>query len=383
MLKPISITFAFMLILGTYGAAFVKAYAQTPPAPQVTIAMPLQQEITEWDEFTGRFEAVENVDVRARVSGVISDIHFRDGELVKKGDLLFTVDKRPFQIAVEQAKATLNEAIAGRELQENEVRRAEPLLERGNLPRSEYEARLARKLQAEARVELARAMLRAAELNLEWTEVKSPIAGRISDARVDIGNLIAGGQANATLLTKIVSLDPINFVFFGSEADFLKYSRLSSTGQRESSRDKANPVAVRLADEKNFKHEGTMSFVDNELDPNSGTIKVRATFENKSLFLAPGVFGRLRLFGGKSNAFLIPDAAISSDQASKIVFVVDDEDKVNAKVVTLGPIVDGLRVIRSGLDANDRIIIAGIQRARTGQKVTPVEGKIEAKPNIN
>lgn len=350
-----------------------------PPAqqaPEVTVATPAQKQITEWDEFTGRFEAVENVDIRARVSGVVSSVHFEDGQLIKRGELLFTIDQRPFKIAVAQADAALKEAIAGFELQKNEVKRAEPLLERRTIPQSEYESRLARKLQAEAGVESARARLKEAQLNLEWTEVKAPISGRISDARVDVGSLISGGQANATVLTKIVSLDPINFVFFGSEADFLKYSRLASAGERPSSRQVANPVAVKLADETDFVHEGNMSFVDNELDPNSGTIRARAKFENKSLFLTPGVFGRLRLFGGQSDALLIPDAAIASDQASKIVLVVEQDNVVASKVVTLGPIIDGLRVIRTGLTKDDRIIIAGIQRARTGQKVTPKEGEI-------
>ncbi len=222
------------------------------------------------------------------------------------------------------------------------------------------------------------AALKQAELNLEWTEVRAPIAGRISDRRVDAGNLITGGQTGATLLTVIVSLDPIHFVFDGSEADFLRYLRLAAAGARPSSRDVQNPVSVRLADETDYKHQGRMDFVDNVLNPKTGTIRGRAIFDNKDGLLTPGFFGRLRLFGGEHDALLVPDSAIASDQASKIVFTVADDGTVGTKRVELGPIVDGLRVIRSGLAATDRIVIDGLQRARPGQKVKPEDGKIEA-----
>lgn len=350
-----------------------------PQPPAVTVAKPLKQLITEWDEFTGRFEAVETVNIQSRVSGTLSKIHFTDGEIVRKNDLLFTIDKRPFEIAVQQAKASMEETKAGLELAESDVSRAKPLLNKGNLSRSEYDTRVARKLQAQARLGVAEAQLRQARLNLEWTEVKAPISGRISDSRIDVGNLISGGQANATLLTKIVSLDQIHFTFFGSETDFLKYTRLATTGKRPSSREAPNPVKVRLADETVYKHSGQMDFIDNELDPNSGTIRARAVFDNRSLLLTPGLFGRLRLYGGKTEALLIPDTAISSNQANKVVLTVDKGGTVGAKVITVGPIIDGLRVVRSGLTDKDTIIINGLQRARPGQKVTPEPGKITVK----
>ncbi|MGI9386532.1 MAG: efflux RND transporter periplasmic adaptor subunit, partial [Methyloligellaceae bacterium] len=242
----------------------------------------------------------------------------------------------------------------------------------------ELETRLATQREQTARVEEAKARLNQAKLDLKWTEVRAPISGRISDARIDAGNLITGGQANATLLTTIVSLSPIHFVFEGSEADYLKYSRKALSGKRPSSREVDNPVLVKLADEAGFVHRGKMEFVDNVLDAKSGTIRARAIFENNESVLLPGLFGRLRLFGGQLDALLVPDTAIASDQAKKIVFIVGDDGTVSQKTVTLGPIVEGLRVIRSGLRAKDRVVINGIQRARPGQKVTPQEGKIEA-----
>jgi len=350
--------------------------AQQPPPP-VTVAVPLQKNITEWDEFTGRFEAEKEVEIRSRVSGFLDRIAFRDGEIVRKGALLFIVDPRPFRIALEQAKAEVEQARAQLDLAANEVRRGEPLAKANTIPQSELESRQATEREAAARLKQAEARVRDAELSLEWTEVRAPMSGRISDARVDVGNLISGGLASSTLLTTFVSLDPIHFVFEASEADFLKYSRLSRSGQRPSSRDSGNPVAIRLADEKEFKHEGTMDFVDNVLDPNSGTVHGRARLSNSSFFLTPGVFGRMRLFGGRFDALLVPDASILSDQARKIVLTVAEDGTVGPKIVTTGPLVDGLRVIRSGLTADDKIIIKGIQRARAGQKVTPQDGKIE------
>ncbi len=376
-MAPWLVLYVGLALIGvSYGSEPARAQGQRPPPP-VTVATPLQKQITEWDEFTGRFEAIETVEVRARVSGVVSSVHFRDGELVEQGDLLFIIDQRPFKIAVDQAKAALKEARASLDLAMNEVKRAEPLVSRGTIPKSEYDSRLATQQRSLARVEAADASLKQAQLDLDWSQVRAPISGRVSDARIDVGNLIQGGSANATLLTTIVQLDPIHFVFFGSESDFLKYSRLAHTGKRPSSREVQNPVAIRLADETAFVHKGKMDFVDNVLDPNSGTIRARAILDNKSLFLTPGVFGRLRLFGGGADALLVPDRAIVSDQARRIVMVVGDDQVVRAKVVTLGPIVEGLRVVRSGLDPEDRIIIAGIQRARIGQKVTPEPGTIE------
>jgi multidrug efflux system membrane fusion protein len=348
-----------------------------PPAPPVTVARPFQKLITEWDEYTGRFTAVESVEIRARVSGFIDSIHFKEGQVVKQGDLLFVIDRRPYAIAVEQAKADVERAKAKLEIASLDVQRATPLVRSQALTEREFDTRKATERDAAGQVGSADAALKQAQLNLEWTEVVAPISGRVSDRRVDVGNLITGGQTGATLLTVIVSTDPIQFIFDGAEADFLRYLRLAASGARPSSRDVQNPVSVRLADETSFSHHGRMDFVDNQLNAKTGTIRGRAVFENKDGLLTPGFFGRLRLFGGEHEALLVPDSAIASDQSRKIVFTVADDGTVGTKLVELGPIIDGLRVIRSGLAAADRIVIDGLQRARPGAKVKPEEGKIE------
>src|SRR6478736_6637498 len=347
-----------------------------PPPPPVTVSKPLQKSITEWDEYTGRFVPVATVEVRARVSGFIESIHFKDGQIVKKDDLLFVIDQRPYQIAVEQAKADLERARAKYDVATSDVDRATPLVRNQTLTEREFDTRKSAQRDAAGQVGSAEAALKQAQLNLEWSEVRAPIAGRISDKRVDAGNLIAGGQTGATLLTVIVSIDPIHFVFDASEADFLRYTHLSATGARPSSRDVQNPVAVRLADEADYRHQGRMNFVDNVVNPRTGTIRGRAVFDNKDGLLTPGFFGRLRLFGGEHDALLIPDTAIASDQSRKIVFTVADDGTVGTKLIEPGPIVEGLRVIRSGLAAADRIVIDGLQRARPGQKVKPEDGTI-------
>jgi len=349
-----------------------------PPPPPVTVSKPIQKSITEWDEYTGRFVPVATVEVRARVSGFIDSIHFHDGQIVKKDDLLFVIDQRPYQIAVEQAKADLERARAKYDIATADVDRATALVRNQTLTEREFDTRKSTQRDAAGQVGSGEAALKQAQLNLEWSEVRAPIAGRISDRRVDAGNLITGGQTGATLLTSIVTLDPIHFAFDGSEADFIRYLRLAASGVRQSSRDTPNPVAVRLADETEFKHQGRMDFVDNVVNAKTGTIRGRAIFDNKDGLLTPGFFGRLRLYGGQRDAFLIPDSVISSDQASKIVFTVADDGTVGTKKVELGPIVDGLRIVRSGLAPTDRIVIDGIQRARPGQKVTAEDGTIKA-----
>ena len=350
----------------------------TPMLPAVTVSRPLMQKITEWDEYTGRFVAVNTVEVRARVSGFIDSLHFKDGQIVKQGDLLFIVDPRPYRLTVEQATADRERARAKLEIANLDVERATPLLRSQTVTAREFDTRQSTQRDASAAVLAADAALKQAQLNLEWTEVRAPIAGRISDRRVDPGNLISGGQNSATLLTSIVSIDPIHFVFDGSETDFLHYLRLAAAGARQSSRDAANPVAVRLADETEYKHVGRMDFVDNVINAKTGTIRGRAIFENKNGFLTPGFFGRLRLFGGEHDTLLLPDSAIVSDQSNKIVFTVADDGTVGVKRIEIGPIVHGLRVIRTGLDKADRVVIEGLARARPGQKVTAEDGKIEA-----
>jgi len=354
------------------------AASSGPGLPAVTVSLPVQQKITEWDEYTGRFVAVKTVEIRARVSGFIDSIHFKDGQIIKQGDLLFIIDPRPYRLAVEQATADRDRTRAKLAIATHDVERATPLVRSQSVTEREFDTRKSTQEDASAAVMSADAALKQAQLNLEWTEVRAPIAGRISDRRVDAGNLIAGGQSGATLLTSIVSIDPIHCVFDGSEADFIHYLRLAAAGERPSSRDVQNPVAVRLADESDYKHLGRMDFVDNVVNAKTGTIRGRAIFDNKDGLLTPGFFGRVRLFGGEHDALLLPDSAIASDQSNKIVFTVAADDTVGVKRVELGPLAHGLRVIRSGLNAGDRVVIEGLARARPGQKVKAEDGKIEA-----
>jgi RND family efflux transporter MFP subunit len=378
MARGVLLGFLIFAALGLAGCDGKQAAGSAPPPPPVTVARPVQKTITEWDEYTGRFTAVETVEVRARVSGFIDSIHFKDGDVVKQGDLLFIIDPRPYRIAVEQAKADLERARAKLDIASLDLERATPLVRNQTLTEREFDTRRSTQRDAAGAVASSEAAVRQASLNLEWTEVRAPIAGRISDRRVDAGNLITGGQTGATLLTAIVSIDPIYFIFDGSEADFIRYLRLAAIGARPSSRDAPNPVSVRLADEQDYKHQGKMNFVDNVVNAKTGTIRGRAVFDNKDGLLTPGFFGRMRLFGGKHDALLIPDSAIASDQASKIVFTVADDGTVGTKRIEIGPIIDGLRMVRSGLAQTDRIVVEGIQRARPGQKVTPESGKVEA-----
>lgn len=374
--RLISVAAACLIVL----AAARVASAQAPPQGlPVTVAPPLFKRVTTWDEYSGRFEAVERVDVRPRVGGFIDKVHFKDGSLVKIGDLLFTLDKRPFEIAVESAKAEIARQEAQVQFALADLERAAPLAASKVMSEQVFDQRKATLSQAQAQLAAAKASLRSAELNLEWSDVRAPIAGRISDKKVDPGNVVAGGGADATLLARIVSIDPIHFVFDVSETDYLRYARLNLSGARQSSRDIANPVKVKLADETEFTHPGRMDFVDNALNERAATMRGRAVFENTDSLFSPGMFARLALFGGDVESFLIPDLAIVSDQARKIVFTVNDENTVVATPVTLGPIIDGLRVIKSGLKSADRIIIEGLANpaVRPGAKVVPTDGTIQ------
>ena len=349
----------------------------TPPS--VTVSQPVLREITEWDEYTGRFQAVENVEIRSRISGYLESIHFTDGETVQEGDLLFVIDQRPFKVALERAEAELNQARTRVSLADKELERARPLLSRGNIAQSVFDERLQAKQEADAAVRGAIAAVNAAKLDLAYTEIKAPVTGRISQHEVSVGNLVTGGTANATLLTVIVSIDPIHFYFDASEAAFLKYARLARSGERASSREAANPVQLSLFDEDGFPHRGEMNFVENRFDTETGTVRGRAIFDNPDASFVPGMFARIRLLGsGSYQAVMVPDEVIGTDQSRKFVYVVDDQGTVAARLVELGPVIDGLRVVREGLAAEDRIIIAGIQRARAGAKVTAEPGQIEA-----
>ena len=356
-----------------------KQQAGGPPPPAVTVAKPVKRTVVDYDEYVGRFAAINSVEIRARVSGYLDKIHFKDGQLVKQGDLLFTIDKRPFQNTLDQARANLVQAQSNLAFTESDYTRGQQLVRDKTITDQTFEQRAQAFRNAKAGVSANEAAVRQAELDMEFTELRAPVNGRIGDRRVSPGNLVTGGTGgNTTMLATIVSTDPIWFEFTFDEASYLGYERLANAGQDVAGRNTGVQVALKLIDESDFDHEGRMDFVDNVVNPKTGTIRGRAVFDNKDGLLIPGFFGRLRLYGGQRDAFLIPDSVIASDQASKIVFTVADDGTVGTKKVELGPIVDGLRVVRSGLAPTDRIVIDGIQRARPGQKVTAEDGKIEA-----
>ena len=339
-------------------------------APPVTVAAPLSQQVVDWDQFTGRFEATRNVDVRARVGGYIQSVHFKDGDFVRQGQLLFTLDQRPAQAALASARAQLAQAEAQLGLAKADLARAEGLLSSQAVSQAEFDAKKAAVQTAEAAASAANANIRARTLDLEFTRVTAPISGRVSDRRVDPGNLIGGGSSAGDILTTIVSASPIYFVFDGSEATALKYQREAAKG--------AVPIKVRLQDETEFTHAGTLDFTDNAIDPTSGTIRLRAVINNANGFLKPGMFGHAQLAGAASyQAMLVPEAAVVADGPRRLVYVVAKDGTVGAKPIQTGPVVNGLRVIRTGLTPDDRVIINGLQRARPGQKVTAQNGEIK------
>ena len=381
--------YTYLLFLGIFllflvGCKHDDTAHSTPPQsapPAVSVAKPLLKRIVEWDEYTARLEAVKSVDVRARVSGYLESIHFIEGSVVQEDAPLFVIDRRPFEVELKRLQAELHQAEAAEENARAQFRRAERLNKGKLMSEEEYQLRRTSLLAASADVQSARAAVEAAELNLEYTEVRAPISGRISRPFVTEGNLVQGGTGETTLLTTIVSLDPIHAYFEANERAYLKYMRLSQSGQRPSSRDARNPVYMQLADEEGFPHRGYMDFVDNLLDVNTGTMTGRAIFPNPDKVLTPGLFARVRLPGsGAHETLLIPDAAIGSDQTEKYVYVVAEDDSISYRKIKTGPLVHGLRVVREGLQAQERIVIVGLQRVRPGLKVTPEAGKIEAAP---
>jgi membrane fusion protein, multidrug efflux system len=346
--------------------------APPPPPPQVTVNQPVLREVIEWDEYTGRLEAVESVDVRARVSGYLQSVHFTDGASVKKGALLFVIDPRPYQAELSRAQAALEQAIAQSERARKDFARAQQLIKSRAVSQEEVDSRAAEQRQAEEAVEAARAAVEVARLNVEFTQVRAPINGRISREFVTVGNLISGGAADSTLLTRIVSLEPIYCYFDVDERSYLKYSRLWHEEESSGFHEVRIPVYLGLADEQGFPHQGHLDFIDNRLDPNTGTMIGRAVFPNPNQMLLPGLFARIRLPGSSQyEALLIPDEAIGSDQTQRFAFVVNDQNTAEYRRVALGPIVDSLRVIRDGLKPEDWVIVNGVQRVRAGAKVDP------------
>lgn len=357
------------------------AYAQ---APAVTVSQPLKRDVTEWLEYTGQFAAEDYVEIRARVSGFLTELHFKDGQIVNKGDLLLVIDPRPYEIALQQAEAQRDTAAAQLEYATRDVSRGAALRQNDTLAASSYEQRVQQMKTSMAALNNANAAIRQAKLDLEFSRVTAPISGRVSNHQVSVGNLVVGNTnfTSQTLLTTIVSLDPVLFNFDMSESDFLLYQRAVNDGHLVSPREDGTMVQVRLDDEHDWTRTGRLDFVDNQIDRGSGTIRVRARFSNPDLLITPGQFGRLRLPASEPHsALLIPDAAVTTDQSRKVVMTVDAEGKVIPKPVQPGPIIDGLRVIHSGLGEDDRVVIDGLVRARPGVKVTPQPGQITAAQN--
>ena len=364
---------AITVITLAAGCTRTAAQQAAAPPPQVTVASVIERNVTEWDEFTGRLQAVDSVEVRPRVSGLISAVRFDEGAMVHRGDLLFQIDARPFQAEVDRLRAELARARATAQRGDSELRRAERLRTENAISREEHDRRAAFAQESAAQTAAVEAALRSAELNLEFTQVTSPIDGRVGRAIVTEGNLVSSGPGEATLLTTVVSLDPVYAYFDADEQIFLKYS-----GARV--RLKADTTAVRMAlsNDDGFPRVGHLDFVDNQLDGTRGTIRGRAIFRNSDGQLTPGLFVRLRLAGTAAyRGLLVQDRAIGTDLDKTFVYVVGPKNDVQYRAVTLGPIVDGLRVVRSGLEAGESIIVNGLQRVRPGAQVTPVVEQME------
>ena len=355
------------LSLSAAACAGAAAQPSAPPPPNVTVAAAVSRELTEWDELTGRLEAVNTVDVRPRVSGYVSHVHFREGAIVSQGDLLFTIDARPFQAEVDRLQAELARTRATVARADSELGRAERLTRENAISGEEHDRRAAFVLESRAQTAAIEAALRAAELNLEFTRVTAPITGRIGRAIVTEGNLVSSGPGEATLLTTLVSLDPIYASFDADEQTFLRFAGGAGAG-RQSPR----PIRMSLATERDFPRLGRMHFLDNQVDPSTGTIRARAIFSNADLSLTPGLFVRLRVpLSGAGRGVLIQDKAVGTDLDKRFVLVVNPQQVVDYRPVSLGPMVDGLRVVRSGLDAGDLVLVNGTQHVRPGVKVRP------------
>ena len=362
------------------GQSQTQAQNAAPPPPQVTVSKPVKKLVSEHDEYVGRFVAFDYVEVRARVSGYLETIHFTDGQLVKQGDPLFTIDQRPFQATLDQAKAAVEQAKANLAFAEADLARGESLRTGTTITQQALDQRLQAKRVATASVTAQEAAVRQAELDLQFTELKAPISGRIGDRRVSIGNLVTGGTTgNTTLLATITSIDPIRFEYTMDEGSYLRYLRAASAaGAHSANRGMSLPVRLKLIDENNFTHEGKIDFVDNAIDRSSGTIRGRAEFANADGRLTPGMFGRLQIDASEpAEALLVPDAAVGTEQVRKFVYVVGNDNVATPKYVTLGQAAEGgLRVIKSGLAADDVVIVNGLMRVRPGAKVTPEQAAV-------
>jgi RND family efflux transporter MFP subunit len=365
-------------VTGSSGGGDAKG--ATPPMPELSVGRPVTRKTIEWDEYIGRFDAVESVDVRARVSGYLTAVNFTDGQDVKAGDLLFEIDARPFERALDQAKAQLNEATVRVSNASLDVERGRPLLKSDYISKKVFDDRENIFREAEAAVKVAEARVKAAELELSFCRVTAPISGRVSRTFVTKGNFVSGGSTDsgATILTTIVTQDPIYIYFDISENNALKYARFNQAHGKGEEGMIGAAVQVRLPDEKGFAHSGKLDFLDNRLDQGTGTLRARAVVPNTTGLFSPGMFGHVRLQGSPEyEGLLVPDEAIVADQTNRFVYVVGPDDIPVRRTVQLGPLVDGLRVVRSGLSGDDWIVLRGQQRVRPDKKIIPKRVPIE------
>ena len=364
-------------LLAGCGEQQTQAQGAAPPPPTVTVAKPTKKMVSDRDEYVGRFIAFDYVEVRARVSGYLEKIQFKDGQLVKEGEPLFLIDPRPFQAALDQAKAAVEQAKANLAFAESDLKRGESLRTGTTITQQALDQRLQASRVAAAAVTAQEAAVKQAELDLSFTELSAPISGRIGDRRVSIGNLVSGGATGSTLLATIASIDPIRFEFTMDEASYLRYLRMASSSNA-ADRGMTLPVRLKLIDEDAYTHEGKIDFVDNAIDRSSGTIRGRAQFANADGRLTPGMFGRIQIAtSAPAEAMLVPDTAIGTEQVRKFVYVLDANNVATPKYVTLGQLVDGLRVV-NGLKADDTVIVNGLMRVRPGAKVTPEQAAADA-----
>nr|PZN62517.1 MAG: efflux transporter periplasmic adaptor subunit [Pseudomonadota bacterium] len=384
---PVRVRVASLLFLSSVLSACGTSASPEAGAPgpmEVSVATVIEREISEWDEYTGRLEAVETVEIRPQVSGYLQQVNFEEGREVKKGDVLFVIDPRPYQAEFDRAQAEAERARTAATLAEADLVRAEKLVATRAISQEEFDARKAALVSAQAAVKAAEAAVDVARLNLSYTRVTSPIDGRVGRAEVTVGNLVTGGlSGQATRLTTVVSMSPMYVYFEASERDYLKYMDLARSGQRALSREHANPVLLAVGNETDFRHQGYMDFVDNRVDAGTGTLMGRAVFPNPDRLLVPGMFARVRLLGtSKYAGTLVNDRAILTDQDRRYVLVVGEGDTLEYRAITTGPLVDGLRAVRSGLKGGERIVVNGLQRVRPGMvvrpRMVPMEGEATA-----
>jgi RND family efflux transporter MFP subunit len=371
-LKPAGYLLVAASALGWAGCNKQSSEQAAPPPPPVTVAKPITQEIVEWDEYTGRTDAVQSVNITSRVSGYLYNITFKAGDVVSQNDLLFVIDPRPYQAAYDQANGQLRQAEAGQKLNNLNLARAEELRAKNVIAKQDYDNAVSQKNVTDAQVIAAQAAVESAQLNLGFTEIRAPVTGRIGREQVTVGNLV---QADSTLLTTLVSVNPIYAYFNVDERSVLKYQQLVRQGRLADARNALVPVYLQLQNEKSFPHQGTIDFINNQFDPSTGTLQVRGIFPNANGFLIPGSFVRVRVAGTpRYQAILVTDRAIGSDQGQKFALTVDGNNVVAVRPLELGPVVDGLRVVRKGLTGDENVIINGLVNARPGSKVNPQPG---------